>query len=207
MGSFRKRVYEEDPSDREIRNIYDAIDKEMEDWKGTDFLVDNQVVDPESWQEDIEIILEDVGINDIEVPLFPKEQLERIEQFYGPKSTIANDDGMYEEFDPIPTYYAEEGSTKTELYKLGYAVGLTDNIGKYYKLLPLINFSRGYWLAKFENAIKEDSDDKILGVSREIKIVDPKKAEKELTTIVNKCFTGEVDVDISTLNDQNQYLK
>ena len=208
MGSFRDRIYEEDPADREVRNIYDAIDERMEDWKEIDSLIEEAAVDPEFWQEDIAAILEDVGISsEIEVPMFPKEQLERIEKFYGPKSGDYNDDGMYEEIDPIPTYYAGEESREKELYKLGYAIGLTDNIGKYYKLLPLIEFSRGYWLSKFENAINEDSDEKILQVSREIKIVDPKKAEKELTKIVNKCFTDAVDIDKSTLDDQNKYLR
>ena len=210
MSGFRNKEFEEDPFDKEIRNIYDDIDEQMKDWKDDNGLsYESYGEEPYLWKDDIEDILSELGIDpDFEVPLFPKEQLDRIEEYYGSQSKAINDDNMYEEFDPLPLYSAGVGSAKKELYKLGYAVGSEEHIGRYYKLLPLINFSRGYWLSKFERAVKDDNDNMILEVSREMKIVNPKTAEKELTSIVNRCFTDVVNLDDpNEKKEEDYYLK
>lgn len=210
MGSFRNRVYEEDPFDKEIRSIYDEIDDKMKNWEEDKQYLDIEAeADPDFWKEDVEMILSDLRFDpDFVVPTFPKEQLDRIEKYYARQSEFINEDAMIEDVDPLPDYVAGNGSVKNELYKLGYAVGAHEQIGKYYKLLPFIYFSRGYWLGKFERAVQEDNDDLILEVAREMRIVNPKTAEKELTSIVNRCFTDIVNIeDPNERKEEDFYLK
>lgn len=193
MGSdvFRNWELEPDPTDAIIRGNYDAIDAMMEDYKNNPEGYQDGPVYPELWKEEMEELLSDVGIvYDGELPLCPQNQLDRIYSYYGKQGEEMNDDMMYQEVDPIPSYEAGFSSYKRELEKLGYAVGRAGVVGRYYLLLPLINFSRGYWLAKFEKGFEDNNDDMLLEVAQEMKIVcGETEAEHELTRVVNKMFS------------------
>ena len=191
-------IYEEDPFGKTIREIYDDIDQRIAARKETEGY--EQYLDgyePEFWQEDANDILMDVGIEyEFKISEYSKEKLDRIHEYYKDNAEVLNDDAILVPNDPIPTYYSGNGKTEVELYNLGYALGSTGEVGKYYLLLPILSFSRGFWTGKFEKAVKDDNDDLILDVSRDIKVFDPTTAEDELASIVNKCFSDNLVEDV-----------
>ena len=187
----RNRMYEEDPNEKEARNIFDDIDIQRMEYESGEYTSELELeVEEMFWEDDVKECLHEIGIDyDYSLDNVPKDRIQRIYEHYYNQSKEMNDRGEYIDVDPIPEYYAGNGSSIEELFKLGYTLGNIGVVGCYYKLLVDINFARGFWLGKFEKAINEDNDQIILDVSKDMKIFDPETAEKELTDIVNKCFS------------------
>ena len=141
------------------------------------------------WEDDANELLANIGLEqDFDITKYPRDQLFRIFRYYHADSEKINQDGKVEYNDPLPYYKVGDGTPEDELYKFGYELGKTGEIGIYYRLLPNINFRYGYWTGKFERAVELNDDTLILDVGKEIRIYDAEKAEQELTNIVNNIF-------------------
>ena len=198
MAGFRRNDSYEDDFGKTIREIYEDIDRRIEDRKEEINLPDQVEIQPIFWEEEANQILQEVGIDyEFNADNVPQDRMDRIYNYYSPSAEEIDDDAVYVDVDPIPKYYAGDKDYKQELNKLGYTLGKVGNVGMYYRLLIDLNFSRGYWLGKFEKAVEEDNDNMILEVSKEMKLYDPSTAEKELTRVVNKCFSSDSqDLDL-----------
>ena len=189
----RKDMYEEDPVGKTIREIYDDIDEREKDWEELkQFSDSSDTYEPDFWEEDANDLLSELGIDKkIDIKTVPTEKLDRIYDYYSAKENTVDEEGEIIPYDPIPFYHAGNGKPDSELYDLGHTLGSLGELGVYYILLLDINFSRGYWMGKFEKAVKEDNDNLILEVSKEMKVYDPENAEAELSSVVDKCFGGK----------------
>lgn len=193
MANYRDDMYEEDPFGKTIREIYDDIDNRIRERKEKAELgdFDDLFFDLLFWEENANMLLEEMGIKKtFNFEKVSMAMLKRMHQKYYLQSQMLDDDAIRVPRDPLPTYYAGDGKPSEELYKLGYTLGSSGDLGKYYILLPDINFSRGYWMGKFEKAVTEDNDDLIIEVSQEIKLYYPEKAEEELNYVIKNCFTN-----------------
>ena len=193
MANYRKDdMYEEDPTGKTIREIYDDIDqrKELRDNPELKEVDQIHIFDTIFWEEDANYLLREIGINyrfnenDV-----PEETISRLVDYYKDRIVDFTDDAVRFDIDPVPEYQAGNESASKELYKLGYSLGNEGQVGKYYVFLPNKDFAKGYFVGKFEKGINENNDEMILEVSREIKVLDPDGAEKKLNSIVKKCFS------------------
>jgi hypothetical protein len=194
MANYRKDdMYDEDPTGKTIREIYDDIDKRKE-LRGKAELIEADklhIFDTIFWEEDANYILRELGIdyrfNEKNVP---EETISRLVEFYKDKIIdFSDEEAIPFDIDPAPNYVPGNGPARKELYTFGYTLGSEGQVGKYYVLLPNKDFAKGYFIGKFEKGINENDDNIILEVSKEIKVLDPEGAEKELSSIVEKCFS------------------
>lgn len=198
MAKYKDDMYEEDPFGKTIREIYDDIDNRIRERKemAESGDIEDLLFDPLFWEEDANIILNEIGIKKtFNFEKVSVNMLRRLYRQYHSQAEELDDDAIRVPSDPLPTYYAGDGKPYDELYKLGYTLGNSNTLGRYYLLLPDINFSRGYWMGKFEKAVSEDNDDLLIELSQEIKLYNPEKAEEELNYLVNNCFSSENVVD------------
>ena len=141
------------------------------------------------WEDDANELLANIGLEqDFDITKYPRDQLFRIFRYYHADSEKYTQEGKVEYNDPLPYYKVGDGTQEDELYKFGYELGKTGEIGIYYRLLLDTNFRYGYWTGKFERAVELNDDTLILDVGKEIRIYDAEKAEQELTNIVNNIF-------------------
>lgn len=196
MAGFRRQdMYEEDPTGKTIREIYDDIDRRIEERKEDEEFPFDIEFETDFWVEDSNELLTELGIDSkFNLEGVPLDKLDRIYKYYEPRSQEMNDEAMYFDVDPIPHYYSKNGSFTSELHKLGLELGHAGVVGKYYRLLADINFARGYWQGKVEKSFDEKNDEILIEVSKEIKLYDPLVADEELAMAINNCYsTKQVD--------------
>jgi hypothetical protein len=199
MANYRRNdMYEEDPTGRTIREIYDDIDNRKELRNNPELKEVDQIhiFDTIFWEEDANYILRELGIKyRFDEKDVPEETISRLVEFYKDRIIDYTDDAEQFDIDPTPNYTPGNQTADKELYKFGYTLGGEGQVGKYYVLLPNKDFAKGYFVGKFEKGINENSDDIILEVSQEIKVLDPEGADKELTSIVSDSFSETEEFD------------
>lgn len=188
-------MYQQDPDDREIRNIRDEIDINKELYQCAKEL---EELDPQIelmfWGDDVERIFRNLGATvPSNIDTSDEERLLRLHNRYYAKSLFVADEGKLIDIDPLPHYMFKNNSLKTEMYKFGYALGEVGDVGLYYKLLVDINFARGFWRGKFDRAVNNPDTSKdlisaIVDINDDIKAYDPKVAEEELARVVSDFF-------------------
>ena len=142
-------------------------------------------------EDDANELLANIGVNQkCDVTNYPKDQLKRIFRYYHSKSEKIVD-GKNKIVDPLPEYKAGNGSYEEELFKFGYLIGKGGTIGIYYRLLPIFQFRRGYWVGKMERSVELNDDEILRELCREMKIYDAKEANDEMGYIVNNIFKEE----------------
>ena len=197
----RKDIYEEDPTGRIINDIYDDINLRKEGWEETrDIdLYDDSLpkFEIEFWEEDFNALLHEIGIDfQTSFDEIPLDRLEGIFDRFEVKSQELDDEASLIDIDPIPLYAAGNNIPELELKRLGYTLGKIGELGRYYILLPNIDFARGFWLGKFEKAIDESNDSLIVEVKEDIKAYDPEIVEDEIAIITANCYK-ETPGDVS----------
>ena len=192
--SNRDDEYFEDPLDRELREERDRMDFNDEIQRMLDETSQGEEADFEAdlafWNDDLADSLKNIGYSSTEISLFdqPKDRLMRIYKRYERGSFSYDDYGNETVNDPLPSYYFEGTDEKKGLYDLGYKLGYGGELGGYYKLLPLIDFSRGYWLGLFRKGMEEKNSNIVQEVSREIEIFDPSIVKEEISKIVSSSY-------------------
>ena len=190
MRRFEDDMYEMDPMSDEIRENYDIIDSAREAATELALLGGETYKDIEYflWGEELDFLLNDLGVNaPIDFGVIPIDRLDRIYNKYHPYSITYDDYGNEIDFDPLPRYHIEEGQNPKEgLFTLGYRLGLMGELGTYYKILPEINFSRGWWCGLYTRGIKERDPNIVSKLREEIALYDPNIVDFELARIVLK---------------------
>lgn len=142
-------------------------------------------------EDDANELLANIGLSQsMDLSNYPREQLLRIFRYYHLASEKV-ENGKKQYVDPLPSYTAGNESQDEELYKLGYELGKKGEIGIYYRLLPLIQFRRGYWIGKMERYVDLDDDNILRELSTELKVYDASKFDEEMEYIVNNIFKEE----------------
>lgn len=199
----REDMYEEDPTGRIINETYDEIERDRQAWIAGEIgfspeeLADFPGFEVPFWEEDAETLLHEVGIDtNFSLDGVPEERLTRLFKKYDGESHFYDENDILVESDPLPSYVAGHGETEEELKKLGYALGKTGEIGRYYILLPNIEFARGFWKGKFEKAVDEKDDSLMLDVRNDIETYEPSMVESEIANLAANIYSenpGEPD--------------
>jgi len=192
LGNKKRRdMYEKDTLE-EIRENYDLIDirKELYNIEKS-FHSEINDINNSLWADEANDLLKVIGIDYIiDFDNVPNDRLNRLRNYYEKYSWTSDDFGNIIERDPLSTYNFSSDDPKKELYQLGYTLGEMNDLGFYYLLLPDINFSRGFWKGKFDNAIKNSDDNMIHELYNEIKLYDSKIVEEELSIVLNSDFSS-----------------
>ncbi len=203
MGLFESEDFEKSQLNSKTKNIFDDIDKQIKSSnEEPKSLFTKSSVDPVAWIDDMENILSELNFDsNVDLEEYNVDDLEKIESRFGSQSEIINGDGMYQEVDPVPGYCASDAPFDKEIEKLGYAVGLNGTIGRYYKLLPIKLFRKGYFLGMVDYSIKNNDDNNFFKVVDEMKFLDPLGFEENYASLSKDALTGIANFDHSNLDD------
>ena len=183
---------EKDVYGRSVKDVYDELEKDYtipKELGTTRDEADENLSELYFWEDDANDLIASIGLDqNFDLKDFPKDRLERLFRYYHAKSEKVNENGKKEDIYPIPFYSATSSNYEEELYKFGYELGKTTNLGVYYRLLPEDRFRDGYYLGKFETAIELDNDKLILEVAKELQVYDASKKEEYLEYLCNNCF-------------------
>ena len=182
-GRTEKQIYEELLKGCKIPKDFDTF---VEDKDGNDLFLEFHF-----WDDDANDLLANIGLGqDFDSSAYPKDQLKRIFRYYhdGQKKMV---DGKKVDNDPLPDYRVGDDSYEKEMFKFGYALGKGGDLGIYFRLLPIFQFRRGYWVGKMERSIELNDIEILRELSNEIKLYDAKQANDEMGFIVNNIFKEE----------------
>ncbi len=197
MAGFygRNDYYEKDPLD-EIRDNYDSMDSDDELHRLEDGF-NQDVVDETSitvWHCELSDLLEELGFHyEIDLEKEPRDRILRLFNHYDPLSITYDENGDSMYINPLPYYHFEGEDDKKGLFDLGYKIGIGGTLGEYYKFLPIIDFSRGYWLGLFRRGMEEKDDSIVQKVSKEIELYDPSIVKEEMSRIISSSYTPPTD--------------
>lgn len=180
--AFRDDEYEKDPVSEDLDSIYKKMDIDKMVHEADYELTEEEKDDIEFmfWEDEARDLLENIGCSiSINLDSVPRDRLKRMFERYDDASVIYDEKGNDINNDPLEHYHIE-GNSKKGLYNLGYELGLIGELGMYYRLLPLIEFSRGYWKGLLEKGRKENDQNIISLITEEIRVYDPSKVQEEL---------------------------
>ena len=190
MRRFDDDMYELDPVDEELRENYEIMDSAREAAVELALLGGEKYRDVEYfiWEEELDFLLHDIGINaPIDFGRIPLDRLDRIYNRHHLNSLTYDDFGNEVDYDPLPRFHVSEDQTPQEgLFSLGFNLGLKGELGTYYKILPEINFSRGWWCGLYMRGLKEKDPNIVSKLREEIAVYDPNIVDFELARIVLK---------------------
>lgn len=153
-------VYNPDSWAEEVSALYDELDRKGRTLSLESLAVDDDMYDlvSSTWEMESEEILNDLGFGSsgYEIRLLPSKKLKTLMVRFKEQNVEIDDYGQVVSRDPLPDYVPKTDNVRKELYSLGRTLGLMGDLGRYYYLIPDINFSRGLWLGQVEKAISEN---------------------------------------------------
>lgn len=197
MDDFKRRedMYEEDPTGRIINETYDEIERDRQAWINGEGELTQEELEALSdfeipfWEEDAETLLHEIGIDTtFSLDGVAEDRLKRIFKRYDDGARYYDENDILIESDPLPSYVAGNKTEKEEFQRLGYLLGQTGEIGRYYILLPNIDFARSFWKGKFERALNDGDDSMLLDVRSDIEAYDPSMVESEIASIADSIY-------------------
>ena len=188
--------YELDPFDQEIRESLDLAENDEEIRQIVEAMGQEAKEDVELliWEDDIARLLETMQFKMIvDLEQEPRDRLMRIRNYYHPQSITYDDMGNEIDIDPFPHYYCDSEDEDQELFDLGYRLGITGELGVYYEFLPIMEFSRGWWLGSFRRGMEEKNDKVIDSIREEIAVYDPAIVDEELSKVLSSTYVPPAD--------------
>ena len=183
MTEFDKKEKEQKLYD-EMEDVFD-LPKEFGTYHDQE---DDNYLDYCFLETDANELLANIGLEqNMNISNYPREQVLRLFRYYHLKSESVVD-GKKKYVDPLPDYKVNGGSYEEELYKFGYNLGKEGKVGIYYRLLPIDEFRKGYYVGKMERYIDQNDQNILRELRQEIKVYDVLNYENEIDYIVGNIF-------------------